>query len=309
MNIAIIGRTEWLYRAAKLLIERGHTIKLIVTSGESPEYQTGAEDFRLLAEEVDAGFICSAKIHKEQDALKKFMPIDIGISVNYINIIPPEVIDLFPYGILNAHGGDLPRYRGNACQAWAIINGEDKIGLCIHKMVGGELDNGDIIAREYFDIDINTKIGTVYRWMETQIPELFLEAVTKLEQDKHYILEKQSRNPAEILRCYPRRPEDAGIDWNSTNREILRLINASSEPYDGAFCRLDGKKMTIWDAQLFEDNETYCAVPGQVAAIDKTNGCVIVITGAGKLKINEISYENYRGKPDRVIKSHRNRLT
>ena len=26
-----------------------------------------------------------------------------------------------PRGILNAHGGDLPRYRGNACQAWALI--------------------------------------------------------------------------------------------------------------------------------------------------------------------------------------------
>ena len=38
------------------------------------------------------------------------------------------------------------RYRGNACQAWAILNGE-KISLCIHKMIGGELDSGDIITR------------------------------------------------------------------------------------------------------------------------------------------------------------------
>ena len=37
-----------------------------------------------------------------------------------------EVIDFFELGILNAHGGDLPRYRGNACQAWAIINGEER---------------------------------------------------------------------------------------------------------------------------------------------------------------------------------------
>ena len=29
-------------------------------------------------------------------------------------------------GILNAHGGDLSKYRGNACQAWAILNGEKK---------------------------------------------------------------------------------------------------------------------------------------------------------------------------------------
>ena len=58
----------------------------------------------------------------------------------------------------NAHGGDLPRYRGNACQAWAIINGENKIGLCIHKMIGGELDISDIIARDFLKIDLGTKL-------------------------------------------------------------------------------------------------------------------------------------------------------
>ena len=78
-------------------------------------------------------------------------------------------------GILNAHGGDLPRYRGNACQAWAILNGEEKIGLCIHKMIGGELDSGNIIAKEFLKIDINTKVTQVWGWMSTSIPKLFLK--------------------------------------------------------------------------------------------------------------------------------------
>ncbi|GAB1465742.1 hypothetical protein MASR2M54_12420 [Aliarcobacter cryaerophilus] len=51
---------------------------------------------------------------------------EIAVSLNYSSIISQNVIDLFPLGVLNAHGGDLPRYRGNACQAWAIINGEEK---------------------------------------------------------------------------------------------------------------------------------------------------------------------------------------
>lgn len=72
------------------------------------------------------------------------------MSLNYSSIISQKVIDLFPLGILNAHGGDLPKYRGNACQAWAILNGETKIGLCIHSMIGGEVDNGNIIDRKIF---------------------------------------------------------------------------------------------------------------------------------------------------------------
>ena len=33
-----------------------------------------------------------------------------------------------------------------------MLNGEN-IGLCIHKMIGGELDGGDIIMRDYLSID------------------------------------------------------------------------------------------------------------------------------------------------------------
>ena len=75
-----------------------------------------------------------------------------------------------------SHGGDLPRYRGNACQAWAILNGEDRIGLCIHRMIGDELDSGDIIARDYFSIDQTTKVTKAWEWLHKKIPELFLEA-------------------------------------------------------------------------------------------------------------------------------------
>ena len=34
-----------------------------------------------------------------------------------------------------------------------------KIGLiCIHKMIGGELDSGDIISRDYLNINNNKKL-------------------------------------------------------------------------------------------------------------------------------------------------------
>ena len=80
--------------------------------------------------------------------------------MNYVDVISKEVISSFRLGILNAHGGDLPRYRGNACQAWAIFrNGENKMGLCIHKMVG-KIDSGDILERGY-DLNIDANLTTL----------------------------------------------------------------------------------------------------------------------------------------------------
>jgi len=180
MKIAIIGRSQFLYRTAEFLLENGYTIKIVVTAKEAPEYKKTAKDFEELSKRINAHFLYAPRLKdKELNLLKELISSDndkwIGISVNYPTIISKEVIDIFHLGILNAHGGDLPRYRGNACQAWAILNGEEKIALCIHKMIGDSLDDGDIIERKYYKIDLRTKITDIYEVFERDIPYLFLK--------------------------------------------------------------------------------------------------------------------------------------
>lgn len=292
MKVAIIGRTEILYETALLLIREGYTIPLIITHREAPEYTKKSEDFKMLANKIGAKYIYTSKIQQYVDEIKACGSIDIAVSMNYPTIIPQEIIDMFQLGILNAHGGDLPRYRGNACQAWAILNGERRIGLCIHKMVGGELDSGDIIEREYLEIDINTKVTKCWQWMKERVPLMFLKALQKLKENPDFILESQPKDPKLALRCYPLMPEDGRTDWNKSAIEILRLINAFNKPHSGAFCYYEGEKMIIWDAEIYDDGENYCAIPGRVSKIEK-DGSIIVITGKGKLKINEIEFRSY----------------
>ncbi|MGD1845991.1 MAG: methionyl-tRNA formyltransferase [Salibacteraceae bacterium] len=309
MKVAIIGRGEWLYRSARLLHESGIDIQLVVTAKAAPEYAFNAADFEAFAKEIGATYRYSAHISKaEQVALLRSMQLDVGVSANYPNIISQEVIDQFSIGVLNAHGGDLPRYRGNACQAWAILNEEERIGLCVHKMVGGELDSGDIISRDYYPINLNTKITEVYKWMDACIPALFKQALQALAQNPSFILEAQSKDPADSLRCYPRRPEDGKIDWNQSNERVLRLINASNKPYAGAFCDLDGQSLIIWDATLFEDEEIYLAFPGQVAQVNASEGTVDVICGKGKIRLVSVEFNGQVVAAAQVIKSIRKRL-
>ena len=283
MKIAIIGRTEILFETACLLHAAGHAIVCIITAKEASEYTRNAENFRQLAEQWGIPYACSSKIAEYRDLLAA-SGADIGISLNYSGIISRSVIELFPLGILNAHGGDLPRYRGNACQAWAIINGEERIGLCVHRMIADELDSGDIVAREYFEINLRTKVTEVYRWMGERIPMLFSQALARLTDDPSYVLESQSKDAHDALRCYPRRPEDGRIDWRKSNTEILRLINACNKPYAGAFCELEGKKVIIWVADVAPE-ECFLAVPGQIAKI--TTAHIDIATGSGMLRVTE----------------------
>lgn len=305
MRVAIIGRTEILFETAELLVEQGHEIALVITNKEAPEYTRTAEDFRIFAQNHGAAFIQTPRILETIDAIKALPPIDVAVSKNYSGIIPHEVISCFRLGILNAHGGDLPRYRGNACQAWAILNGEDRIGLCIHSMIGGELDNGDIVARAYLPIDHITKVTEVWEWMRKKTPGLFAEALFKLGENPKYILERQSKDPRDALRCYPRKPEDGRIDWNKSAVEILRLINACNRPYAGAFCSFEGLKLIIWDAEPAPE-ENFLAIPGQITLIG--DGYVEVATGAGKLRVKEIEVSGEQRVPSQIVRSIRQRF-
>jgi methionyl-tRNA formyltransferase len=308
MKIILIGRTKVLLDSAKLLDLKGYQIVGIITSKASPDYKVKEVDFRNYAKKLNVPFLHDPKINTKtlQDHFGKTKP-DIAISINYSGIISLDVINFFPHGVLNAHGGDLPKYRGNACQAWAIINGEDKIGLCIHKMIGGELDSGDILARNFLPINETTTIANVYSEFEILIPKMFHECLNLLKKTPKYILEKQSRNKEKALRCYPRKPQDGKIDWNNSAINIHRLVRASSEPYSGAYTYLDGEKVIIWKSQLLKDEENWIGIPGQFAEFDN-QGFLNILTGKGKLKLIEVEYKNQTNKPKLFFKSMRNRF-
>jgi methionyl-tRNA formyltransferase len=248
----------------------------------------------------------SAKIIDYRDFLAA-SGADIAVSINYSGVIPEVVTDLFPMGILNAHGGDLPRYRGNACQAWAILNGEERIGLCIHRMIGDELDSGDIMARAYLPIGIDSTIGQVIAWIGQITPELFVDALEQLRRDPSFILEQQSKDPALALRCYPRRPEDGRIDWRLSAIDIVRLVNASGSPYAGAFCFHADHKLVVLEARpVMDDVGRFLAVPGQVTGI--TPDYLEVAAGHGKVRLFRIEIDGALAQPAAICKSIRARL-
>jgi len=310
MKVAIIGRTEMLYKTVLELKKYRYCIVAIITSKASPEYQVDESDFKKLSEDIGCDYFFTNNINQKNliDYIKD-KKVDIGISVNCINIIEQELIDAFKIGILNSHAGNLPRYRGNACPNWAIINGEDYIALTIHYMEGGKLDSGDIVAQDKYYLDNNMYIGDIYGWIRKTTPELFLSSLRKIASNPDYILKEQPDKPEDILRCYPRIPSDSQINWQLPAEYIHRIIRASSEPFSGAYTYFEGKKFTIWRADLYHDNENYLAVPGQIAFIDKDKGDVVVITGEGKLKISLVSFlDADKVKPAAIIKSFRKRL-
>lgn len=296
MKIAFLGRTQLLMRTIELFEKSEHLIVGIGTCKAAQEYLVNENDFMNKAEELGVPFFCDSKINSSEIQNIMFsMQADIAISVNWLTIIREDTVHLFPYGILNGHAGDLPRYRGNACPNWAIINGEEKIGFSVHFMEPGNLDSGDIVVKEFINVTSNTTIGEIYEKMEDLFPAMFLQAVTRIEKMSEYAGIPQSKKREDILRCYPRIPSDSCIDWSKSCIEIDRLIRASGYPFQGAYTFLNGKeKIYIQEAGISEFEYPSLVVCGQVVCRDKEKDCIGVAARDGVIIIYKICDEHYR---------------
>jgi methionyl-tRNA formyltransferase len=86
--------------------------------------------------------------------IKKFTP-DILVSIGASQIFKKEIFNLAPYGCLNLHTGLLPKYRGLMPTFWAMLNGENKIGISVFEVDEG-IDSGPILIQKTIRINAET---------------------------------------------------------------------------------------------------------------------------------------------------------
>lgn len=287
MKFLLLGRTRALFETFDLLSKNGHRPAGIITCKAAAYYDVTERDFEMLAEQHGIPFLNASALNtSEVLSIVSGLGAEVAVSVNWPTKVSREFRDQFRLGVLNAHAGDLPRYRGNATPNWAILNGEHRMGLCIHFM-DDDLDSGDIVAREYMELNEETYIGDVYAWIGEACPKLFLDALSGLETGA-IVPTPQDPSPNASLRCYPRTEEDGQIDWGQTAETIYRLVRASSRPFAGAYSFLDGIKVTIWRASIHR-SPPFCAVPGQICA--RFNNRPLVACADEMLQIEEAEIE------------------
>jgi methionyl-tRNA formyltransferase len=88
-----------------------------------------------------------------KNSLNLIKPI-AGVIAGFGKIIPKEIIDSFPKGILNVHPSLLPEYRGPNPIREVILNGEKETGVTIF-LLDELVDHGPILKQEKIELSGN----------------------------------------------------------------------------------------------------------------------------------------------------------
>ena len=145
MRVGVIGRTGMLLETARQILARGHEIAFVMTCRAEAYYEVDESHFRDLAAELGCPFYEGVNPNEHVDDIKR-LGAQVCVSINWLTLLKERFLTAFPFGVLNAHAGDLPRYKGNACANWAILNFEPSIGLTVHRMTEA-LDSGPYILK------------------------------------------------------------------------------------------------------------------------------------------------------------------
>lgn len=284
MKILFMGTPDFAASMLESLVKGGYDVIGAVSQPDKPKgrgHKLMPTDVKLKAEEYDIPVYQpeTLKNGSFKDQLDELSP-DLIVVAAYGKILPDYVIDYPRMGCINVHPSLLPRYRGAAPIQRAIINGDEKTGVCIMCMDYG-LDTGDIILRTETNIGEYETSGELFERMAQISGKLLCEAVDAISAGKANYT-KQPDDGATYASMIKK--SEAEIDWSRPASEISKLI-CGMNPYPLAFTSYKGNTLKIAEAVKTEAD----GKPGEILGIEKGKG-LLVSCGSGALYLKTVQF-------------------
>ena len=161
--------------------------------------------------------------------LREWRP-DLLVVAAYGQILSRDVLAVPPNGGVNVHGSLLPKYRGAAPIAWAILGGETEIGVTIIRM-SVALDAGDMLAQEAVAVGPDETAGEV----EARLAPVGARLATQvIEQIRAGTTQGRKQDAALVTKAPKLTKEHGVIDWRKHGRDVVNKIRAM-QPWPTAY--------------------------------------------------------------------------
>ena len=187
----------------------------------------------------------------------KNLNANFAIVCAYSKILPNEILNIFPKGILGVHPSLLPKYRGASPMQSAILAGEEKSGITIY-LLDDKMDHGPILAQQETEIK-NLNFEKVYLKL-AQIGGDLISEIIPLYFNNKIIPQKQDDNQATYTKKF--KLEDGYVDLKDIKKaeenesklafEIYyKILALNLEP--GVWTIKNNKRVKLLEAEIINN--------------------------------------------------------
>lgn len=234
-NIVFFGSGWYTIPVIQKLIP--HALDLVITTEKNPESQ-----FLKFCNENN---LQTLSVSSASDLLEHKSLITnhtVAILASYGALIPDEIINLFPNGIINIHPSLLPLWKGPSPIQYSLLNGDTKTGVTLIKL-DSQIDHGPILSQKPYDLQGNETSQDLLSLLFEIGAEMVEEIVSKLENGEP-VLENPQDNTHESW-SYRIAKKDGMIDINDVpNTEKLQNMIRAYYPWPGVWFVIQLKGQT-----------------------------------------------------------------
>jgi methionyl-tRNA formyltransferase len=205
---------------------------------------------------------------------------DVAVVVAFGQILPRTILDVPVRGSINVHASLLPRYRGAAPIAWAIMRGERETGISTFQMDPG-MDTGPVLLQRPIAIGAEETAGELAERLAALGAEVLLETLDRLDT-----LAPRPQDSAAATLAPRLRKEDGLLDWREPAASLAARVRGLN-PWPGAATLAPGGRLLIWRARATLGR-------GEPGVLTGTEGGLAIGTGGGVLEPLEVQLENRR---------------
>ena len=184
LRLVYLGTPLFAVPTLERIVEAGHRVLSVVTQPDRPKgrgKQLAASPVKEAALRLGLPVFQPERVRRPEavEHLRALAP-DAMVIVGYGQIIPQNIIDIAPKGIINVHGSLLPKYRGAAPIQWSIANGETVTGVTTMRIDAG-LDTGDMLLKAETEIRPNETAVELGGRLAPMGADLLVETLARLD--------------------------------------------------------------------------------------------------------------------------------
>lgn len=279
LRLAFMGTPDFSVPVLRALVDAGHQVVVVYSQPPKPAgrgHQVQKSPVHLAAEEMGIE-VRTPKTLRGAEEHKKLADdkLDAAVVVAYGLILPQAVLDAPRLGCLNIHFSLLPRWRGAAPVARAMLAGDTQTGICIMQMDAG-LDTGGVLVRESMPIGDTITAPELLDKLTERGAVLTLQALAGRDAGT---LQPVPQPGDGVTYAAKMTRDDGRVDWSKPAAEIERQIRAL-QPWPGCFFMMDEEPIKLLKAEIVADQS---GAVGALLADDFTVAC-----GSGALRLTLI---------------------